>query len=81
MYRKGNVPSESRDLPTFVDQEFSRVEEAQFQGRPYFTLDIARSAPAKVWEGMVMIADGTNWNPGSGAGLYYRLGGVWIKAG
>lgn len=36
-------------------------------------------APDKPREGMIRLADGTNWNPGSGIGLYQYLGGVWVK--
>lgn len=35
--------------------------------------------PARYSDGMVVYADGTNWNPGSGAGLYAREGGAWVK--
>lgn len=35
--------------------------------------------PLRPTEGMVRIADGTNWDPGSGAGMYLYLGGAWNK--
>jgi len=38
-----------------------------------------KSAPSNPQEGMVVWADGTNWNPGSGAGLYEYRGGSWQK--
>lgn len=37
--------------------------------------------PARVFEGLTVLADGTNWNPGSGAGEYRLQGGVWIFVG
>lgn len=37
------------------------------------------AAPVDVEEGWVAFADGTNWNPGAGAGLYEYNGGVWVK--
>lgn len=37
--------------------------------------------PRKPREGMVVMADGTNWNPGSGVGLYRYTGGSWVKIG
>ena len=46
---------------------------------PYIRLTPSASAPVKVFDGMVMNADGINWNPGSGAGLYERVGGAWNK--
>ena len=36
-------------------------------------------APDKPREGMIVCADGTEWNPGSGAGAYEYKGGVWTK--
>lgn len=38
-------------------------------------------APTKVWENMIRTADGTNWNPGGGAGVYQYRGGTWNKLG
>lgn len=37
--------------------------------------------PSKVVEGMVVNADGTNWDPGSGAGYYGRVSGAWVFLG
>jgi hypothetical protein len=34
-------------------------------------------APGKPRNGMFAIADGTNWNPGSGAGAYCYYGAAW----
>jgi ABC-type sulfate/molybdate transport systems ATPase subunit len=35
--------------------------------------------PAKYADGMVVYADGTNWNPGSGEGVYARYNSAWNK--
>lgn len=35
--------------------------------------------PEKYSNGMIVYADGTNWNPGSGAGFYGRESGAWVK--
>ena len=34
--------------------------------------------PFRPREGYVVYADGTEWNPGSGAGLYYYDGSAWV---
>lgn len=34
-------------------------------------------APAKPREGMITGADGTNWNPGAGKGVYAYYTGAW----
>lgn len=40
-------------------------------------IDKTYSAPDKVQPGMIRYADGTGWDPGSGAGLYYWNGSAW----
>ena len=35
--------------------------------------------PSKKENGDVARADGTDWNPGSGEGIYERVGGAWSK--
>ncbi len=42
-------------------------------------LPILHAEPAKPREGALILADGTDWNPGSGAGHYERRAGVWVK--
>lgn len=37
------------------------------------------AAPVRPREGMIVSADGTNWDPGSGAGAYEYKGGAWVK--
>lgn len=40
----------------------------------------ARSAePQRISDGDVVRADGVNWNPGGGEGVYVRLSGAWVK--
>lgn len=72
-------------LPRVYDQavlmeEFRKIADflAAFQV-PYVILVPQAVEPAKRFEGLVANADGTNWNPGSGAGLYEYKGGSWSK--
>lgn len=37
--------------------------------------------PLKPRDGMVILVDGTNFNPGSGAGFYGRSAGAWVFLG
>jgi len=41
--------------------------------------DVLHAPPEKVKEGMVRYADGTDWNPGGGKGLYLYNGTTWAK--
>ena len=80
-YRKNNVPPDASQLPAYLDQELSEIERAQ--NEPVFVLQLAVSnkPPAKLRAGMVVEADGVNWNPGSGAGTYVYRAGAWVKIG
>jgi len=37
------------------------------------------AAPIRPRDGMIIYADGTDFNPGAGAGVYARVGGAWVK--
>jgi hypothetical protein len=64
--------------------EYSYVElqdlvRALNEPQAFLQLQVLNVAPAKPRDGMVAVADGTNWNPGGGAGIYARIGGAWVK--
>ena len=40
---------------------------------------ILTAPPERFENGDVVMADGVNWNPGAGGGLYQRFGGAWVK--
>jgi hypothetical protein len=45
-------------------------------------LDVINAAPPKPRQGDIRYADGTNWNPGGGEGVYfYNSGGIWTQLG
>lgn len=43
------------------------------------TLAVLGAEPSKPTNGMLVYADGTSWNPGSGAGVYAYESGAWVK--
>ena len=45
------------------------------------SLEMLHKAPVKYRDGTIVLADGTNWNPGAGAGYYGYHSGVWNKLG
>lgn len=55
-----------------ISAEFGMIEEGRY-------LPILSIAPKKPREGMMAVADGTSWNPGSGKGLYEYRSGTWTK--
>jgi hypothetical protein len=56
---------------------FARLEQALNEAQPDYSFQKRNVAPIRHWDGMVVYADGTNWNPGSGEGLYRYGGGAW----
>lgn len=73
-YRLGSPP---QDAPRWVIAEFQKIEQAWRSAVPYVLLDTLYVAPAKPRPGMTVQADGTSWNPGSGAGPYTYTSGAW----
>lgn len=57
------------------------IQQAAFRPEPFLELQELHEAPAKVRAGMVVLADGTDWDPGSGAGFYGYYGAAWVKLG
>lgn len=44
-------------------------------------LDVRYSAPQNPVAGMIVYADGTSWDPGSGEGIYAYYGSAWNLLG
>jgi hypothetical protein len=73
-YIIGMLPAEA---PEWLRRELRAISESISGRVPYVVLDTQHTAPKKLVEGMTLLADGTNWNPGSGAGVYTYRGGAW----
>lgn len=52
-----------------------------FSAQPGTLFGVNNAPPARPRTGMEAYADGSNWNPGYGEGLYLYKGGVWIPVG
>lgn len=76
-YSPGPVPADVAQLRAYLQDEFNRIAAAlQLVADGYFAPTYA--PPAKPRMGMLRYADGVQWNPGSGAGLYfYNDDDVW----
>ena len=74
-YIPGNVPD------PLLQEELYKIAQAMETADPFFTLETLYAAPNKYREGTIAKADGTTWNPGSGAGVYCRRGGAWTFLG
>ncbi|MEM7209558.1 MAG: hypothetical protein AAF434_17195 [Pseudomonadota bacterium] len=61
------------------DAETRKLSELLNEGLPYLQFQTQHVEPDKLQDGMLVFADGTNWNPGSGGGLYERVSSAWVK--
>lgn len=64
-------------LAVSVSKELERLSVELSQPSDYYALDTKYAQPKRIFEGMIVKADGTTWNPGSGAGVYCYRGGAW----
>ena len=67
----------SLEVQQYLDHELRRIADVLNQETVF--LPPLAVAPAKPSDGMIAYADGTNWNPGSGAGFYGYQAGAWVK--
>lgn len=76
------TPPEDSDqvLTSYLIRELRRIG-AQFEVVDSIQLPVLHNPPEKPRDGMIVLADGTNWNPGSGAGFYGRSAGAWVFLG
>jgi hypothetical protein len=78
MYTPEGTPGKD-NLPEYIYREFLRIS-AEFgliaEGRYW---EPRAAAPVKPREGQIVVADGTNWNPGAGKGAYEYRSGAWAK--
>lgn len=78
MYRT-TAPPESSPIADWAAGEFENLEGELNLGM--FLFVELHVAPTKPRTGLTVLADGTDWNPGSGAGVYTYYGSAWHKLG
>ena len=65
-----------------VQQELEQVSRAMSEPNDMLLLEMRYVAPPKPRDGMVVLADGVNFNPSAGGqGFYGYYGGSWKKLG
>lgn len=80
MYQPGNLDATSlQALEASMRLELNRLALQFSQPSDYLALKTLYAAPKRVFDGMLVKADGTTWNPGGGAGIYARNAGAWVK--
>jgi hypothetical protein len=66
------------ELRSYLERELMQISRA-FRETTTLELRPVYNEPARRVEGMIVFADGTEWDPGGGQGVYVYAGGVWVK--
>lgn len=72
------IPNDPKELAVFLKRILQELRAAQDALNAALNT-VHHSAPKKPREGMLRFADGTDWNPGSGAGYYEYRDAAWRK--
>ena len=68
----------AEELKRYLEYELMAISR-NFSETVALELRPIHAEPPKPREGMVVFADGTDWNPGAGKGVYTFLTGAWSK--
>ena len=79
MFTPTSPPADPAQLGAWALDNFVTLSRLLGNGQPFLILPPQARAPLRPEEGMTVNANGTNWNPGGGAGLYQYLSGAWVK--
>lgn len=67
---------DAQDLADYLHRELIKLSE-ELTRVNHVLITTRSTEPSKPQEGMVVIADGVSWNPGSGGGFYGYFAGAW----
>ena len=70
-YNPNPVPDNTEDLPRYIFDELLRLQGA-LEENPVTYIEVKNAAPSRIKQGDIVYADGSNFNPGSGEGIYFR---------
>lgn len=79
-YAPNTPPADAAELQRFLYDELKNISVA-INALALGHLDQTTVAPPKPRDGDIRYADGTAWNPGSGAGVYVCKGTTWVLLG
>ena len=77
----GYVPTDPEALSQFLMGELDRLASAVGGSSTSLLYDVLHVEPSKPRQGLTAYADGSDWNPGSGEGLYRYDGTTWHYLG
>lgn len=79
-YTANPFPENKEELSTYIQRELTKIQlaiAALSEGH----LDQVYAVPDKPRTGDIRLADGTNWNPGAGQGVYCYYNSTWNRLG
>jgi len=81
MFRKSKTPLDVKELPRYLDSELLKIEDDSKNPEvESIQVTVTNSSPDKPRQGQMYYADGANWDPGSGEGIYfYNASSTWVK--
>ncbi|OUT52693.1 MAG: hypothetical protein CBB68_01685 [Rhodospirillaceae bacterium TMED8] len=78
LYEPGPIPENQEDMGTYLVTELKRLGNIIYN-QAAFRLERIHVPPVRPRVGDIRYADGTDWNPGSGEGVYLFNGTSWSK--
>ena len=84
MYKPTFPPQDPLALSQWLGQETQNIARAMRDSSQFVLMQVNHAEPKSPSDTQVVmfaVADGTNWNPGSGAGLYRFQNNAWTFVG
>lgn len=79
-YYPQQPPENPNELQWYIYEELKRIQDELLNPEvETVRLTELHAEPARPRDSMVVYADGSDWNPGSGEGFYGRENGAWVK--
>lgn len=78
-YQRRMPPTDPAKVPEYLRQELERLQFELNNAQEALRVVQANVSPDKPRNGEIRWADGTNWNPGLGEGLYWRADENWVR--
>lgn len=79
-YSPEQPPTNQDEFNRYVYNELLKIQQS-ISALAAGHIDKTYVSPTKPRDGDIRYADGTSWNPGSGAGVYYFNGTIWKLLG
>jgi len=80
MYSPAQPPVDVKRLGEYLYRELQNISREMQSGIvEQIQLAELHAEPTRPRNGMIVRADGSDWNPSGGAGIYAYISGAWVK--